>query len=67
MMPRFGIRVNRRARQSCEAVEDTGCVETKKILILDTMRGFEEKYQILEEGYQGLGQWRLSTVTLRRR
>ena len=47
-------RENRRARQSCEAPGNTGCVETKKLMLdVDTVRPPTRIYRLLEDGYDG--------------
>jgi len=64
-----GIRVNRRARQSCEAaLDETGCAKTRKLMLMvDTVRGPKNRYTLIENEITPFCQRCPSTVDLRRR
>jgi len=64
-----GIRVNRKARQSCEAARDeTDCAKTRKLkLMVDTVRGLKNRYTVVENEITPFCQRCPSTVDLRRR
>lgn len=69
MMLDYRIRVNRRARQSCEAaLDETGCARARKLtLIVDTVRDIKNRYNLVEVECTRFYQRCLSTVDLRRR
>lgn len=50
MMLGRGIRVNRRARQSCEAaLDETGCAKTRELMLrVDTVRGIKIRHELIE-------------------
>lgn len=51
MMLGRGIRVDRRARQSCEsAFDETDCAKTRELMLrVDTVRGIKIRHNSIEE------------------